>query len=100
MIFSGPEQIKFQEGVEHFNHGRFFEAHEAWEELWLKDRKSPKGILLMGLIQLAAWQIKLRENRPLAARRLAESARQKLAHAPDTLLGFDIQYWRNKLTVV
>src|SRR5207302_8977166 len=26
---------KFQKGVEQFNHGHFFEAHETWEEIWL-----------------------------------------------------------------
>jgi len=37
----------------HFNAGEFFEAHEAWEELWLRALK-PEKTFLQGIIQIAA----------------------------------------------
>lgn len=47
------ERRKFQRGVALFNAHKFFEAHEAWEELWLPETGSEK-MFLQGLIQLAA----------------------------------------------
>jgi hypothetical protein len=45
----------FEEGVKLFNEGRFWEAHEAWEQLW-KDipEDSPPRIFIQGFIQVAA----------------------------------------------
>jgi len=40
-------------GWQHFAAGRFFEAHDAWEELWLADRSEARSFL-QGLIQIAA----------------------------------------------
>lgn len=43
----------FELGISHFNEGRFFEAHEEWERLWLAESE-PHKTFLQGLIQLAA----------------------------------------------
>jgi hypothetical protein len=55
-------------GMDLFNHGYYWEAHEAWEALW---RATPKGTperdLLHGLILLAAAGVKLREGKLAAA---------------------------------
>ena len=42
------------EGVELFNQGRYWEAHEAWERDWMPDRKGPDSGFYKGLIQVAA----------------------------------------------
>jgi predicted metal-dependent hydrolase len=41
-------------GIELFNQGRYWEAHEAWEEAWTPDRHGPDGSFYKGLIQIAA----------------------------------------------
>lgn len=41
-------------GVDLFNAGRFWDAHEAWEETWMPDRKGPDSGFYKGLIQVAA----------------------------------------------
>ena len=41
-------------GVELFNSGHFWEAHEAWEMEWTPDRKGPDSGFYKGLIQVAA----------------------------------------------
>jgi uncharacterized protein len=46
---SGP----FRRGITLFNAGKFFEAHEVWEELWLEEAL-PEKTFLQGLIQVAA----------------------------------------------
>jgi uncharacterized protein len=40
-------------GIEQFNRGEFFAAHETWETIWLA-ASGPDKIFLQGTIQLAA----------------------------------------------
>jgi hypothetical protein len=76
-------------GIDLFNAGYYWEAHEAWESLWHAcGRQGTTAELLQGLIKLAAAGVKAREDRPPGiarhARRAAElfaSARGQLAHA-------------------
>ena len=42
------------EGIELFNRGEYWEAHEVWERDWTKDRKGPDSGFYKGLIQVAA----------------------------------------------
>ncbi len=41
-------------GLELFNRGLYWEAHEAWEHEWVPDRKGPDAGFYKGLIQVAA----------------------------------------------
>jgi uncharacterized protein len=41
-------------GIELFNDGLYWEAHEAWEEAWTSDRRGPDRGFYKGLIQVAA----------------------------------------------
>ena len=43
-----------QKGIELFNEGSYWEAHEAWEGDWMPDRKGPDSGFYKGLIQVAA----------------------------------------------
>ena len=43
-----------ERGVELFNAGQYWEAHEAWEEAWVPDRWGPDRGFYKGLIQVAA----------------------------------------------
>lgn len=66
-------------GIDLFNAGFYYEAHEVWEELWFETGKtSPEGQFLQALIQLSAAELKnrLREEKP--AKRLLQSARKIL----------------------
>ncbi len=42
------------EGIELFNRGEFWHAHEVWESDWTLDRKGPDAGFFKGLIQVAA----------------------------------------------
>jgi uncharacterized protein len=46
--------VSLQRGVELFNRGLYWEAHEAWEEAWTPDRHGPDRGFYKGLIQVAA----------------------------------------------
>jgi uncharacterized protein len=41
-------------GIELFNSGLYWEAHEVWEEEWTPDRRGPDSAFYKGLIQVAA----------------------------------------------
>jgi predicted metal-dependent hydrolase len=75
--------LSLARGVELFNAGRFWEAHEAWEELWLKESGDEKQFL-QGLIQLAAAYHHVQRGTFPGAVRLFEAALRRLApFAPD-----------------
>jgi uncharacterized protein len=62
-------------GVDLFNQGFYWEAHEAWEGLWIASGKAgTTAEFLKGLIKLAAAAIKRREGRDTGADHLAEGA--------------------------
>lgn len=50
-----PEaRIHLDRGVELFNQGRYWDAHEAWEAAWIPDRAGVDRGFYKGLIQVAA----------------------------------------------
>jgi predicted metal-dependent hydrolase len=52
-------------GIELFNHGYYWEAHESWEGVWNAcGRQGMAADFLKGLIKLAAAGVKVREGRP------------------------------------
>lgn len=82
----------FVRGVDLFNHGFYWEAHESWEGLWHAcGRRGVLADFLKGLIQLAAAGVKHREGMPQGvtnhARRAAELWR---AMGQECLLGLRI----------
>lgn len=56
---------RYRFGMDLWNHGYYWEAHEAWEGLWhAAGRAGPVGALLKGLIRLAAAGVKVRQGNP------------------------------------
>jgi len=43
---------RLQAGINFFNEGRFFEAHETWEEMW-RETRGPLRLFYQGLVQAA-----------------------------------------------
>jgi len=54
---SATMDARFGRGAELFNAGKFFAAHETWEDLW-NDTVGPEKLLLQGLVQIAAGYAK------------------------------------------
>lgn len=48
------DRMSLERGVELFNAGLYWEAHEAWEQAWIPDRRGPDRGFYKGLIQAAA----------------------------------------------
>jgi ribulose-phosphate 3-epimerase len=49
-----PDEDGLARGVELFNRGQFWEAHEAWEGAWMPRRGSDEADFFKGLVQVAA----------------------------------------------
>jgi uncharacterized protein len=70
-----PESTDYLYGIDLFNHGYFWEAHEAWEGLWHTcGRRGPIANFLKALIKLAAAGVKAREGNPNGIQRAAQRA--------------------------
>lgn len=68
------------EGLRLFDAGEFYEAHDAWEPLWM-EAEGTERFFVQGLIELAGALHKgLRMHHPTGMESLAHQAAQKLAH--------------------
>lgn len=71
------DSLPYLRGIELFERGYYWEAHEAWESLWIAaGREGPVAELLRGLILLAAAGVKIRQGRGTGAARLGARARR------------------------
>jgi uncharacterized protein len=78
-------------GADLFNRGLYWEAHEAWEELWLELEDQPK-LFIQGLIQMAAAGHKaFVQDQPRGCVKLLGTALEKLETAPPDFLGVETQ---------
>ncbi len=72
----------FRYGVDLWNHGFFWEAHEAWEDPWrAAGRETEVGRALQGLILLAAAALKRELGARGPARRLAARGARRMREA-------------------
>ncbi len=86
----------FREGVRLFNEGRFWESHEAWEEVWKRHQENSR-IFLQGLIQAAAALHQLRRYVYHGADKHLRNALWKLEPFQPVCLGIDVQGLVQKL---
>ncbi len=81
----------FLYGVDLFNQGYWWEAHEAWETVWLAaGRETEVGNFIQGLIQLAGAQLKRFTGVPRGAQMLTATGIEKLSVAQGIYLGIEI----------
>ena len=74
-------------GIDLFNHGFYWEAHEIWEQLWIAcGRSGREADFLKGLIKLAAAGVKVREGRPIGVQRHASRARELFQLVSENLI--------------
>ena len=76
----------FRRGVEQFNTGCFFDAHETWEEIWLRSPE-PDKTFLQGIIQVAAAFHHYSRGNARGALSLLQAGLGRLARFPDAYHG-------------
>ena len=75
-------------GIDLFNYGYYWEAHEAWESVWHAcGRIGLTADFLRALIRLAAAGFKAREGRPAGVRRHAAAAAELFERAASIIGG-------------
>ncbi|HZP90443.1 MAG TPA: DUF309 domain-containing protein [Actinomycetota bacterium] len=74
---------------EHFNAGRFFPAHEAWETAWKQARDTEDAELFKGLSQLGAGYVHLLRGNRHGAIRLLRRAASRIGGYPPGHRGLD-----------
>ncbi len=78
-----PLEENHRLGREHFNAGRFFPAHEAWETAWKQSRDTPDAEFFKGLSQLGAGYVHLlRGNRHGTVQLLRRAAGRIVRYPP------------------
>ncbi len=82
---------EFEEGINLFNTGRFWHAHEAWEEVW-KRKWEPNRLFFQGLIHMTAAFHQLYNHKYHGVIKHSERAISKLELFQPRFLGLDVNY--------
>jgi len=78
-------------GIDLFNHGYWWEAHESLETVWMAaGQETVLGQFIQGLIQLAAAQLKRFIGQERGAKMLTESGIAKLSVAEGIFIGVEV----------
>ena len=92
-MLTTQQEAWLEAGMVNFNTGRFWHAHEDWEDLW----KSLKGVAsqeivdgVQGLIQLAAMLLNHERGKGRGVNNLWTKSSAKLRPVMDGLLGIDV----------
>jgi len=87
-----------ERGRAFFNDRCFFQAHEAWEEAWLREEGELR-LLLQGLIQIAAALHKAaRGDHPSGCMRLLGWGLAKIERRVDALAELDLRQFRSRVS--
>ena len=90
-------------GCDLYNHAYWWEAHEAWEDIWRECRRgSAQFEFLQALIQYSAAALKIRQRKPRGLQQLLTTAGDHMRQAiqcgaSPVYMGIDIQLWHNEL---
>lgn len=93
------ERKLYYQGIELFNEGEYFEAHEAWEEIWHM-AVGPKHSFYQGMIQCAVALEHYRRSNPRGVTSLFHSYRPKFRGLPKVFMGLDVEEFLAAMEVV
>lgn len=86
-------------GVDLFNYGYWWEAHETWEVIWIAAGKRTKtGLYIQGLIQIAAAHLKGSQEHHDAASNLALAGLKKMQLMHGNYLGINVRKFHTDIT--
>ena len=86
----------FEEGITLFNEGKFFECHEAWEEVWKRTEGDAK-LFYQGIIQAAVAILHAQRGNLTGAASLYGKSAAKLDHLPSEHMGIALGELRDAL---
>ena len=77
-----------QQGIICFNEGRYFDAHERWEDLWRESAGAPR-IYYQGLVQVAVGLHHLTSGNVAGGTRVLRRGLDKLEARPERYSGIE-----------
>ncbi len=86
---TGLYPLEYIEGIEHFNAARYFDAHEVWEEIWLRSSGQTKVFYQM-LIQAAVGLHHYERGNARGARGMHSNVIDKLGRLPSIFMSLDL----------
>ena len=78
-------------GAALFNAGEYWEAHEAWEPLWLRSVGQGRRLLAGAILLAAALHKAHKMKNPRGGRRNYDKALAHLEHLPERYEGIDVR---------
>ena len=76
--------------IEHFDAGRFFPAHEAWETVWKQSKGTPDEEFFKGMSQLGAGYTHYRRGNLHGTHVLIRRALSRITRYGDAHQGIDV----------
>src|SRR5688572_31369870 len=83
-----PDEL-LQLGVDLYNAGHYWNAHEAWEEVWLESERGMRGFY-QGMIQISAAFVHVTRNRYPGGVKLLGEGIEKLEKYPAAFMGVEL----------
>ncbi len=80
----------YHDGIQLFNDGKFWHAHEEWEEAWKATADPDLRRFYQGIIQTAAALVHWQRGNPRGIHLNWNKARAKLANLPAEMMGLDL----------
>jgi uncharacterized protein len=81
--------VEYLRGIDLFNSGSYWHAHEAWEEVW-RNSQGDRKLFYQGLIQAAAALLHYDRNNLLGTRLCMNNALKKLEALRPIYLSLDL----------
>ena len=81
---------RFDQGINFFNAARYFEAHEAWEDLW-REAQGDLRLFYQGLVQAAVGLHHLTRGNLLGGRSQILKSLSKLERYPNPTAGIEVE---------
>jgi len=77
-----------QQGIDFFNQGQWYEAHEVWEDLWRETEGEARGFY-QGLVQLAVGLHHISGGNLRGGKRVLDRGIEHIRAFPDRFMGID-----------
>jgi predicted metal-dependent hydrolase len=90
--------VEYIAGIDLYNAGEFHASHDAWEERWMGEVGPDEKLFLQAMIQSAVAFHHLQIERPGAARRMYQMAKEKFARlGKEVFMSLDLTDYQAQL---
>jgi len=96
VVNAPPYDPRYLAGLRLYHLGRYWDSHEAWEEVW-RESEGPVRHFYQGLIQIDAAIIHTQRGHWGGVANLLARSLSHLEQCPDELLGMDVARLRHQL---